>query len=553
MSKVSYNQTFRRDLETNKFFNVPNKKLKKSDILSLFIDSIPKSKAPPEDYVKYLIHLLLGRHRDIANDKYTHTTLTQDQKECIKYLVANENSSYFFKKNITRGQVKLWFVLYSLNFKGNGYPRESFGIFTNWVHAQLANSDLACKEYERTSEYMWDFRNSESYYDTISRLGSVFILGTLGYFRNPGYGNSAFDITELKKRIPMATKIPQPKFESFLKTGQSTRVESSVRTTNVSISPVSSDISDIPTPPIAPSNKIVSKRSNLRFHNNGKQFALPATSFLYSDSFLAKEKEWLKNNSSPNPKNVRLSTESITLLRKVISNRLKALVTFKEHNYDRILMAEFITNFVIDSFTALKDVFYHQTDYFHEYIIRKSPGFFELVSSYNTVNIPVPNFIVFKFLNEHLDLICQPEIKSPLFNLMKVCFDAGFLTLNVNFEFTFSKFDLFKSKSSFDLPSLEDDKDIDLLLGSYAEYVLHNGAFSGHAELYILRNMTKFREFNKKLADGIFKNYNLKQSHIGGEYIKADGNCLIATFMFDYLKFEREKNIKAEIKATEVD
>lgn len=511
----------------------------KSDVLSLFIESISRSKATCEDYAKYLINIIFSINSAEANN----INLTKEQKNYIKYLVSNKNKSCFNPK-ITRGQIKLWYVLFIL--KHEKTP-DNWDQLRCWAHRMSIN--VTIPNSFQTEGFWNEIKKSkyENYYSTINEMDDIITMGGTGFFSN-GYGKSMF-IVSMIRSLPKATPID---------------IEESPPLFSIDITPIHSNSDPRATPPssILGEGKIVS-------YQNGDapvvSFTLPAaviptaptvnsrsiflkkkdyvvrnSASLYHEHFLIKEKSWLTKNRDH--KNFKLCSETLCILRNVISSRISHLVMLKEFPYDRILMAEFITNFAIDTITVLKDILKSQNINPAAYFKLKYPMNFEIASNLSIKDLPLSTFMILDFLKEYLPLICPSETFQATFDVLKACFHNEFLSIDINFEFTLLKFEMFNNKNDIFGPSKREDQDIDNLLLAHAKYVQYDKAFSGYAELHVLRNLHKFREFSRTLSREIHSKYNVKESHIGGDFIKADGNCMIAQFIYDYIK-EEEKMV----------
>lgn len=541
MSNFVGNQLFRKNLNlfiVDRTKGSLKEKIHKSDVLSLFIESISKSKATCQDYISYLRDLIFTK--DIKNiEKINSNNLSTEQKNYINYLVANKNTSCFLNQSITRGQIKLWYVLFIMS---NGNKPQDWAKFVHWVHYSVLYGNW----YNNSSS---DFRKQlltcEKYYKTITEADGIITLGNSGFF-SKGYGNSSF-IMSLLKSLPRNTPLD---------------IEESPTLFSVDITPIHANLDPRATPPssvlgegkivsyqgaiipattfilpaaVIPAAPVVNSRS---IFLKKKDYVVRNSASLYHENFLIKEKAWLLKNKDH--KNFRLCSETISILRNVISSRISHLVMLKEFPYDRILMSEFITNFAIDTITVLKDILKSQNINPAAYFKLKYPMNFEIALNLNIKDLPLSTFMILDFLKEYLPLICAPEIVQPTFEVLKACLHNEFLSIDINFEFTLLKFDMFNNKNDIFGPSKREDKDIDNLLLAHAKYVQCDKAFSGYAELHVLRNLHKFREFSKKLSKEIHEKYNVKNSHIGGDFIKADGNCMIAQFIYDYIK-EEEK------------
>lgn len=516
----------------------------KSDVLTLFIESISRSQATYEDYAKFLVDVIFSKNSMLAS-KVDNVNLTIEQKNYIKYLVSNKNTSCLFKQIITRGQIKLWYVLYILQ---HGSSPANWAALRDWIH--LTSIQVTAPYSAQTEGYWKELENYEKYYKTIDELGDIVTMGTSGLF-SKGYGNTMLRISEIRSipRTPSDIESTPPLFNIELSPPSDNldsrgtpipATEFKIESYQNGTAPAQA-VFALP-PAIIPMAPIVSGRSILL---KKKDYIVRNSASLYHENFLYKEKSWLAKNKDH--KNFKLCSETISILRNVISSRISHLVMLKEFPYERILICEFITNFAIDTIVVLKDILKSQNINPHAYFKLKYPMNFEIASNLNIYDLPLSTFMVLDFLKEYLPLICSPELFQPTFDILKVCFHQGFLGIDINFEFTLLKFEMFNNKIDFFGPSKRDCQDIDNLLIAYARYVQCDKAFAGHAELHILRNLHKFREFNRTLSKQIHKNYNVKESHVGGEFIKADGNCLIAQFIYDYIKEEQKVTAHQEI------
>lgn len=179
-----YTKSFRKNLtlevinpDTIKAEKVIPSPTKKDIVLQDFINTIPKSTADADDYLHYMFTFIFSQ-----NDHCM--AVTREQKYNIRYLCSNESS--FFGKNVTRGQIKLWYVIYHM--KHNKAP-ENFKTLTDWIlYEKYYQGDPITDE---VTSFKKDLLSSESYFDSIHQLNNSVVLGNKGYF------NSSFSKTSL--------------------------------------------------------------------------------------------------------------------------------------------------------------------------------------------------------------------------------------------------------------------------------------------------------------------------------------------------------------------
>lgn len=174
-----------------------------------------------------------------------------------------------------------------------------------------------------------------------------------------------------------------------------------------------------------------------------------------------------------------------------------------------------IVNFVVDTITSL----YNQILQYRDF-------------DYNPEEDE--NLQILKIINDNLIFICREENLEVTKNLINLCFKKKFLNINFAYEVGYPKFELFVDP--IESLSKSDDKDLNEIIMVYAEYIKKDGAFMSQADLNILKSLEIFKDFKEDIGNSTISQYSAENSHIGGSKIKSDGNCLLSSFIFEYLK-----------------
>lgn len=171
---VSYTKTFRKNItmkvinpETIEDENIIPPQMKKDEVLQKFIENIPKCRADHADYTNFMFHFIFSQSENCY-------TILREQKYYMKYLCSN-NSTYF-SKNITRGQIKLWTIIY---YMANHQIPGTFKDLTDWIIYEKNSQGYAIRD-ENTS-FEKDLLSCERYFETIHELDDGIVLGKKGY------------------------------------------------------------------------------------------------------------------------------------------------------------------------------------------------------------------------------------------------------------------------------------------------------------------------------------------------------------------------------------
>jgi hypothetical protein len=187
---VSYNKTFRKNItqevidpETIESKNIIPAQMKKDEALQKFIENIPKCRADHHDYLTFMFSFIFSQPENCY-------MILREQKYYMKYLCSNDSTC--FSKKITRGQIKLWTIIYYMAH--HELPKD-FKTLTDWIIHEKNYQKYEIQS-EKTS-FEKDLLASKSYFDTIHELDDGVILG------KKGYSSSFFKKNEMEPgRIP---------------------------------------------------------------------------------------------------------------------------------------------------------------------------------------------------------------------------------------------------------------------------------------------------------------------------------------------------------------
>lgn len=552
MSRINNPIKLRRNLNINNFKinnNGKEEKVNKSRVLSFFIGSVQNSEANADDYLHYLCSLnfkeLNKPFSEIkSNGEFASEKLTPHQKQAMEYLCANE--SCLFNQAVTRGQMKLWFVLYNLKYSK---PPRDFNTLCKWINSVVF---FHVKKPSEGYDFIHYFQQSQEYFNTIHLENAQVVMG------KGEYKNSRYIIKELKSKIaPLIYNSPR---EASVTIGSqkisALRVELESRPpvispedfVNVPITPeealkitvtpsatlekIVPEVIPIPEfPPLIErvariSRRVTDEPLNRRENRTSKSridYSCPIQ-WIDSNKFLREERAYFEGNKEH--VNFSLGKDTIRIIRSILSNKIANLVYLKEFQQPRLTISNLIIQFMVDNITRLKDILKIYTpDYIENPFNKANPTISELM----------------EFFRQKLHLIVNEESMKPLLNVLRSCLEKNYISINSKFEIFFPRHDLFADKTFDHTKCLtrEEDRELDVLLFGYSEYCVIPGAFSGHPELAILQHLDKFRYIGEKIGNTVRAQYDASTAHVGGKLIKADGNCVLSLFMYEYLKIEK--------------
>ena len=476
---VVYKKSFRNNLNLETITNKKNffEASKKDEVLKSFIDDLYKNKADVQDYVNYLFAI-------IFNQKIDDHWVTQEQKDRMRYLCANEYEMDFLSKNITRGQIKLWTVLYQIQ---NKQPAKYMGELILWIKAQKQGQGRTIDEAD--TPFMEDLKQCWGYFESMHHEGAYTYLGN----KKDGY------------EISYRTETLNTHLINREKNKERMDYLRGIRT-------IVTDLENIDHAKVAELKK--------------KSCQLEHLSFFHEEIAQLKNKDIKVFNISDN-----VSLE----LRKTIYLKNQLLIMSKDKEEERIKQSNLIVQFVADS---IQHLYYSVFDLNEFYLYEEFNKYYnEIIDERNDFKTQeeLDNNVLLRLINNNIQFICNPNHVEFLQKLIKNCFENGLLKIeiiNCNFEISFPKQFLFdESKET----TKEDNILMRNLINLYCDYIINNNIFLGHADLNMLKSIPVFKPYKDEIEAKLLQAYSNESAHIGGSSIRGDGNCLLSFFIREFL------------------